>query len=191
MMIYFEVRERMAGLKEFRDLYREYLDFTNRENNIPAQIVRQKMEPMTIQVCDSLRRVKLGRLITRNAPAKGGKRVRINLIKAIFRDQLRRDYSLGDQAALDILDRGIIRYKTLLWRQTLVLYNPLFWLYHGAGFIAELPLLIFRRAGYSVEHAEKLTSVRLLKILIQVLVLVLVAKWVGVVDWIRIDILAL
>ncbi|MEA2030027.1 MAG: hypothetical protein U9N55_00300 [candidate division Zixibacteria bacterium] len=190
-MTYFEIRNRLNGLQEFRNLYREYLDFTNREGNLPAQMVRQKMEPMIVQTCDSLRRVKLGRMITRNAPSKGGKRLKINLIKAIFRDELRRDFSLSDQIPLDILDKGIVRYKTLLWQQTLMLFNPFFWLYLLGGFLADFPLLVFRRAGYDTDYAESLTSVRIYKIFVQVLIFGMVIKWTGIVDWIRIDILAL
>jgi len=191
MMTYFEVKDRLDNLVGFRDLYREYIDFTNRENNIPALMVRKKMEPLADLAVDSLKRVKLGGLVTRDAPVRGGRKIRINLIKAIFRDHIIRRFSLDEKTPIEIIDRGIIEYRKLLWFQRIQLFNPVFWLYHVSGFMAELPILICRRAGYDTRKAEELTSVRFYMILFQIAFFYVVIKWSGLIDWIRFDILAL
>ena len=102
MMTYFEVRDRLKCLQRFRNLYAEYIDFTNRPNNVPAQMVLQKMEPMETMVVESVKKVGLGHLITREAPVHGGKRVRVNLIKAIFRDTVIRRFSVKDKEPLEM-----------------------------------------------------------------------------------------
>ena len=75
----------------------------------------QKLEPMAALTVDSLRRVGLGSMITHDAPAKGGKKVRINIIKAIFRPHLVRHFSLEDSDVLKLLDRGIVKYRIRVW----------------------------------------------------------------------------
>ncbi len=189
MMTYFEVKGRLEDLKRFRGLYREYIDFTNRETNLPAQMVRRKMEPMVSGTVDSLRQVRLGRLVTRHAPAKGGGKVKINIIRAIFREPVRSYFMLDDHTPLEILDRGINVYRRLLWRQKVQLFNPLFWLLQFAGFLADLPFFIFRRAGYDTMEIEKSKAVRAYRAAIQILALILLAKWSGLIDWIWFDIL--
>jgi hypothetical protein len=69
MMDYFEVRDRMENLVEIRMLYKEYISFTNRQNNAPAGIVRDKLEPLVPLTVDSLNRANLGSLISRDMPA--------------------------------------------------------------------------------------------------------------------------
>jgi len=171
-MNYFEVKQRLEKILEFRALYREYIDFTNRENNVPAQMTRKKMEPLTAITVDSLNQVELGSMITRDAPVKGGKKVKINLIRAIFRDQL-------------------IHHFSLLWRQKAQLFNPLFWLYHFVGYLAWLPLLILKKAGYDTSDAEKLAVVKLYVIVFQLAVFYLLLEWSGTIALIRFDILGL
>jgi hypothetical protein len=181
----------LADLTEFRDLYRDYYAFTNREKNVPAQMVREKMRPLAAIVVDSLKRVDIGGMITRDAPVRGGRTVRVNLIRAIFRDNVTRQFSLDDHAPLEILEAGIVRYRRLLWQQRVQLFNPLFWLYHFVGYLAMLPFLIFRKAGYDTEKAEQLTSVRLYVILFQCAFFYFLARWSGILDWIWFDIIAL
>jgi len=183
MMNYFEIRERLANLLEFRRLYKEYLDFTNRERNPAARMVRDRMEPLCELAVDSLNRVDLGSMITRDAPSRGGRTMRINLIRAIFREHLIRRFLLDDTAPLKILDRGIVRYRRRLWSQTVQLFNPLFWLWQFTDFLAKLPLLIAQRAGYDSRAAEDKTSVRLWTIAVQVLVFAMIFKALGVIDW--------
>jgi hypothetical protein len=149
------------------------------------------MEPLVPMAVESLQKVGLGGMVTRDAPAQGGRRVRINIIKAIFRDRVIRQFSLDDQAPLKVLEAGILKYKQLLWVQKLQLFNPLFWLFHFVLFMARLPILIFRRAGYDTSHAETLTSVRLYIILSQCLCYYLLAEWSGLLDWIWFDIMGL
>ncbi|UCC43655.1 MAG: hypothetical protein JSU65_11040 [Candidatus Zixiibacteriota bacterium] len=190
-MLYFEVKDRLARLLEFRNLYSQYLGFTNRDNNVPAQLVREKMQPMTAEIVDSLRRVGMGGLVTRDAPVKGNRRVRINVIRAIFRDHVTRHYNLDDKEPLKVLDKGIIAYRRLKWRQAIQLVNPLFWVFNFIAFAARLPIHICRKAGYDTSHAESLTSVRLYIILFQFGAFYVLAKWTGLIDWLWIDIIAL
>jgi hypothetical protein len=82
-MTYFEVKERLNSLIRFRKLYVEYVKFTNRESNPAAQMVRARMEPLTTLTVDSLKRVGLGSMLTRAAPARGGKTMKINLIRCL------------------------------------------------------------------------------------------------------------
>ena len=188
-MTYFEVKERLENLLEFREMYRQYIQFTNRENNPAALMHREQIRPLAAMTVDSLRRVKLGAIITKDAPSRGGRSIRVNLIKAIFRDKVIRRFSLDERAPLDILDKGIVKYRSMLWRQKLMLFNPLFWLYEGIGFVARLPLLIFRKAGYDTLHAETLTSVRLYIIIVQLAIWYLLVKWSTVTALITFDIL--
>ncbi|MCK4606309.1 MAG: hypothetical protein KAU35_03320 [candidate division Zixibacteria bacterium] len=183
MMTYFEVKQRLGILGKFRRLYAEYLTFVNREGNVAAQIVREKMEPLTSIAVDSLRRVDLGEMLTKDAPARGGRKIRINLIRAIFRDHIIRHYVLDEQAPLKVLDQGIVRYRSLLWKQTVHLFNPFFWLYHYTGFVARLPLLLFRHAGYDVDAAERLYSMRVFIVLFQVVFYYVLLRSLGVFDW--------
>ncbi len=190
-MEFFEVKERLENLEKFRGLYRDYADFTNKPENVPAQMVRKKMEPLVPMTVESLNKVGLGGMVTRDAPVHGGRRVRVNIIKAIFRDRVIRKFSLDDKAPLKVLEAGILKYKQQLWVQKLQLFNPLFWLFHFILFMARLPLLIFRKAGYDTSHAETLTSVRLFIILFQCFCYYILAEWSGLLDWIWFDIMGL
>lgn len=191
MMTYFEVRHRLANLEQLRALYKEYTGFTNRETNLPAQAVRTKMEPLSVLAIDSLRLVGLGSLVTRDAESRGGRKIRINLIKAIFRDHIVRNFDVRDHEVLTLLDRGIAAYRTRLWKQQIQLFNPVFWLFQMGAFLADLPFLIFRAAGYDTEKAEQLTSARIFRLTILVAFFALLIKWSGLYDLIRFDILAL
>ncbi|MEE8578279.1 MAG: hypothetical protein V3T31_13585 [candidate division Zixibacteria bacterium] len=191
MMLYFEVRGRLNTLLKFRQVYKEYSDFTNKENNLPAQMLRERLEPSAAMTVDSLRKVGLGTVVTRDAPNKGGRRIRVNLIKAIFRDHIWRHFHLEDGDVLNLLDKGIVRYRAQLWRQRFNLFNPLFWLYSIGGFMADLPLLICRKAGYSTDHAESLVSVRLFRLAVQICFFFAAFKYSGLIDFVRFDILAL
>jgi len=190
MMTYFEVKERLECLQQFRNLYAEYIEFTNRPNNVPAQMVRRKMEPLLPMVVESLQKVGLGRLITRDAPVRGGRKVRINLIKAIFRDTIIKRFSLEDKGPLKILDKGILAYRNRLWQQKVQLFNPVFWLYHFGLFLARLPIMIFRSAGYDTSKAEELASVKFYLVAFQILYFYLIADAIGFIEWLRFDIIA-
>jgi hypothetical protein len=184
-MEYFEAKERLNNLKQFRSLYREYIDFTNRETNVPAQIIKRKLEPLAGMAVDSLQEIGLGRLVTREAASEGGRKIQINIIKAIFRPKLIKQFRLDDLAPLDALDEGLARYQARLARHRLQLFNPFFWLYHFIGFVARLPLMIFSRAGYDTRHAETLTSVRGFQIVVQIALWYLLFDAIGLIDRVR------
>lgn len=191
MMDYFETKERLDNLAEFRRLYIEYISFTNRPHNPAGEMVRSKMQPLLSLTVESLRRVGLGGMITHDAPVHGGKKVRINLIKAIFRDHVIKRFNLDDTAPLEVLDRGIVKYRKLLWQQKVQLYNPIFWFYQFGVFLAKLPFHIFRAAGYDTDPAEKLAAVKVYLVVFQLAYFYALLKTVGFFDWLRIDILAL
>lgn len=191
MMTYFEVRGRLEHLTEFRRLYHEYAEFLNKENNLPAQLLLARLEPMVALTVSSLRQVGLGTVVTRDAPSKGARKVRVNIIKAIFRPHIVRHFSIEDSEILGLLDRGIVKYRVRLWQQRLQLLNPLFWLYQMLAFAADLPLWIIRRAGYATENLERASVTKFYRVSVQFLLLAALLHWVGVFTWIRFDILAL
>jgi hypothetical protein len=190
-MNYFEVKDRLESLVRFRALYFEYIGFTNREENPAAQIIRQKMEPLAPITVESLRQVGLGGMVTRDAPAHGGRKIRINLIKAIFRDNIIRRFSLTDREPLDLLDKGILAYRRRLWVEKLQLFNPLFWVYQIVLWTARLPITVCRAAGYDTSKAERAAAVKLYVLLFQVGFYFMLAKSVGLFSWLRADIIAL
>lgn len=185
-MEYFEIKDRLDNLERFRDLYREYIDFTNRENNLPAQLIRKKMEPLASLTVDSLQEIGLGRMVTKEAASQGGRKVQINIIKAIFRDKVIKRYFLDDLTPLDALEEGIAKYRAMLARNRVQLINPVFWLFHFIGFVARLPILVFHRAGYDTRQAEKLTSVRALVIVLQLAIWYILLESTGLIDYARV-----
>jgi len=191
MMNYFEIKQRLENLTEFRALYGEYIEFTNRETNVPAQLIRQRMEPLAPLAVDSLKKVGLGYLVTRDAPARGGGRVQVNLIKAIFRDHVIQRFSLDEKEPLAILERGLKEYRQLLWVQKIQLFNPLFWLFQIGLFLARLPLYICQSAGFDTSRAERAPGIKVYLIAVQILFLFLLAHAVGLINWFRFDIIAL
>ena len=182
-MTYFEVKERLDVLLKFRLLYTEYVEFTNRFANPAAKIVRDKMEPLAAITVDSLKRVKLGSMLTRSAPARGGRKIKINLIRAIFRDKVIQDYNLDDRAPMKILDTGIVKYRTRLWQQKIQLFNPVFWLLQVTAYCALLPVNMLRKAGYDVMENDQAPLVRVLVLLFQVVCFYVLLKSTGLIDW--------
>ena len=191
MLTYFEVQERLENLTEFRNLYREYVGFTNRAGNVPAQIVREKMVPLTSMTVEALSDIGLGQMVTREAPAKGGKKVRINVIRAIFRDNIVHHFSLDAEEPLRLLDLGVYKYQHLLAIQRLQLFNPIFWLFQFGLFLARMPLLIFRKSGYDTSAVEESRVLRVYLVCFQLVYFYLLARWVGLIDWIWFDILGM
>jgi len=181
-MQYFEVKERLSALAEFLKLYREYIGFTNRWDNVPAEMLRKRMQPMVPLVVDSLRRVGLGDMVSRDAASRGGKKLRINLIKAIFRERLIRHFNLDDRTPLTILERGVVAYQQRLWRQRIQLFNPLFWLFEAVAFLARLPLFIAQKSGVDTETYENSATVRAFLVLAQVVIYLIIARSVGMID---------
>lgn len=112
--------------------------------------------------------------------------MRINVIKAIFRDSVIKQFSLDERLPLEILEKGIVQYRKLLWEQRLQLYNPVFWLFRFFGFVARLPFLFCRQAGYNTEKAEQLTLVKLWIIGFQAFCFYLVAESLGLIDFVAV-----
>jgi len=189
-MNYFEIKERLHDLESFRQLYLEYISFTNREENPAAMIVLEKLRALKLETVDSLRRVHLGAVVTRDAPVRGGKKIRINVIKAIFRDNVMKQYALDEREPLEFLSRGILKYRTLLWKQKLQLFNPVFWLHQMIAFTAELPLWTLSRAGYDVDEARRSPVMRIYLSVFQICSYALLAHWAGLLDWVDLDVLA-
>ena len=187
MMTYFELKGRLENLREFRDRYAEYLNFTNRPENPAAQILLKRMQASAAMTVDSLKRIDLGAMLTKDAPARGSKTIRINLIKAVFRDEVIERFNLEEEAPLKILDRGIVRYQARLWRQKVQLFNPVFWLYHIVGLAARLPFLFLNRAGYGSPRVEKLTLVKIYVVLFQFGCYWALARYTGVIAWAKIN----
>ncbi len=182
-MNYFEVKERLEILLRFRKLYAEYRDFTNRFSNPAAAIVRNKMEPLALMTVDALKRVHLGSLMTRTAPSQGGRKIKINLIKAIFRDNVVHDYNLDDKDIIKVLDSGIQRYRSLLWKQKIQLFNPLFWFLQFTAFLAMFPVHIARKSGYDIMQNEEAPFIRLFVFCFQVVCFYALFKSIGLIDW--------
>lgn len=191
MMTFFEVQGRLSHLLEFRRLYYEYSEFTNKETNRPAQLNLARLKPMVALTVDSLRQVGLGTVVTRDAPSKGNRKIQVNIIKAILRPHVVRHFSIEDSEILALLDRGIVKYRIRLWQQRLQLLNPVFWAYQIIAFVADLPLWIFNRAGYATERIESAGPTRLYRLTVQILLFGALLHWAGVINWIRFDILAL
>jgi hypothetical protein len=190
-MNYFEVKQRLDNLVEFRALYAEYVEFTNRATNVPAQMVRRRLEPLAPLAVDSLKKVGLGYLVTRDAPSRGGGRVQVNIIKAIFRDNVIQHFSLDEKEPLVILERGLQEYRRRLWVQKIQLFNPLFWLFQVGLFVARLPFHICQAAGYDTSRAESAPVTRVYLVAVQILFFFLLAHAVGLTNWFRFDIIAL
>ncbi len=190
-MNFFEIRSRLEALECFRHTYAEYLTFTDRESNPAAQIVRARLEPSTVLVVDSLRRARLGGLITKDAPSRGGRTVRVNLIRAIFRDEVMQRYGLDERAPLQVLDRAILAYRRRLWRESLQLANPLFWFATATTWIASTPLTFLERAGFDVDSLRSAPVWRGYLLVAQITLFTLVVWRTGLASWIWLDILAL
>ncbi len=184
MMNYFEVRERIAVLKKFRRLYKEYLTFTNRSENPAAQLFVAKMRPLVPMTIDSLRRVGVGTIVTHGAKAAGSKKYRINLIKVIFRDSLSRHFNIPDDAPMEAIEAALVKYRLKSHQTLLQLFNPFFWLIHFFSYIAEMPFEVLRRCGYEVADLKASDGGKLIKLLIFLALFGLVAEASGLRRWI-------
>ena len=189
-MTYFEVKERLAALIEFRTRFAEYSNFTNRtEDNIPAKMIRNKLEPLAPVVVDSLAKVGLGRVVVKDSPARGGRKIQVNVIKAIFRERLMKRYDIPDHTAMRMLDAGISKYNQMLWVQKIQLFNPLFWLYQIVLFIAKTPLMVFEGAGFNTVRVNRSAAAKALVVVLQLVCYYFLIQWSGLAAFIRFDIL--
>ena len=156
---------------------------------LTAKMIKDKLEPLVPLTVDSLNRANLGSMMSRMEPTLGGKKVKVNIIRAIFRDKIKERFRLEDGEPLWALDKGIAVYQSRLWRSRIQLFNPIFWLHNFIAYIAQHPLLILRRSGYDVIEAEKSPVIRAYILIFQLTAYFFILKWLGVVDWIWFDIL--
>lgn len=189
MLTYFEIKDRIENLEQFRSLYRDYLKYPDRLTNDQAIRVREQMRGLSPLTVDSMRRVGLGRIASRTARTRGDRPVQINVIKALFRDNVIQDFQIDDETPIKQIDRAILNWRQKMWQQKLQLFNPLFWLYHFFGFVADLPLALLRRSGYDTAAWEEHGLTKLYRLLVQVTLFWLLFDALGVIDWIRFDIL--
>ena len=178
-MNYFEVTKRLATLRSFKKLYADYISFTNRFENPAAQILLRQMRPLVPMTIDSLRRVHIGTIIMQDAPARGGKKYKINMIKAIFRESLIKHFHLDDESPLQAVEAAVIKYETLQSRSLVQLFNPLFWIMEFVGYVAEIPFIILDKSGISTAEFKKTAAARLFKIVVILALLILIAEILG------------
>ncbi len=184
MLTYFEIQDRIENLQQFRSLYRDYLKYPDRLTNDNAIRVREQMHGLAPLTVDSLKRVGLGRIATRTAKTRGDRPVQINVIKALFRDNIIQDFQIDDETPIKLIDRAILAWQQKMWRQKLQLFNPLFWLYHFFGFLAELPISLLRRARYDTSRFDEHPAVKAYVLLVQLLLFWVFFEAVGLVDWV-------
>lgn len=153
-MNYFETKSRLEQLNEFRELYREFLNFSERYYYPPAVITMEKMRSLVSQVIQSLISIGYGERMIRKEKKFDGKKIRINIFKAIFRERLQRRYALDEEIPLKVLDSAIAKYQGILWRQKIQLFNPVFWIFHIADYFLRLPFMIIRNSGINYKFEK-------------------------------------
>lgn len=188
-MNYFETKKRLENLLEFRALYREFLEFPARYDYVPARIVLDKMRPRVSMVINSLIRIGQGNRMIKVEKSFGGKKVRVNMFKAIFHRKLQRRYSLDKRIPLKILDSAIASYQTRLWGQKIQLFNPVFWLFQISDYFLKIPLNLLDHFGYA-DRAEETVSGRVYLALGQLAIFGYFLKISGLFEFIRNDIIA-
>jgi hypothetical protein len=114
--------------------------------------------------------------------------MRINQAKRL--KELEKENARLKRLVADIsLDNAILKYRKKLWVQRIQLFNPLFWLFHFIAFVARLPFYAASKAGFDTTEAEESPLVRTYLFLFQVACYVGLAHALGVIDWLRFDIL--
>ncbi len=184
-MNYFEIRERLKTLHKMRRLYKEYLSFTNRFENPAAQIIISQMRPLVPMTIESLKYAGVGSIVTHDAPSKGGKRYKINIIKAIFRESLTKNFSLDDNGPLEAIEAALAKYRVLLTRARLQLFNPIFWLVQFVGYAISSPFFIMQKCGIDTADFEKTSVGRMIKLIIALAMLYLISEASGFSQWLR------
>lgn len=182
-MNYFEVRQRLEVLKKFRKLYKDYISFTNRSENPAAQLLLGKMRPLVPMTIDSLKQVGIGTIITHDAPARGRKKYKINMIKAIFRESLIQHFHLEETAPLEAIEAALVKYQVLISRARLQLFNPVFWLVLFLGYAADSPFILLAQCGFDIDEVRKGPVGRFLKLLIMLILVCLIAEATGFRAW--------
>ena len=182
-MNYFEVRQRLDVLRKFQKLYKDYISFTNRSDNPAAQLLLGKMRPLVPMTIDSLKHVGIGTIITHDAPARGRKKYKINMIKAIFRESLIQHFHLDENAPLEAIEAALVKYQVLISRARLQLFNPVFWLVLFIGYAANSPFILLAQCGFEIDDIRKSPVGRLIKLLIMLILIILIAEATGIRGW--------
>jgi hypothetical protein len=182
---YFETSKRLSTLKKFKKLYTEYICFTNRFENPAAQILLRQMRPLVPMTIDCLKEVKVGTIVASDAPSRGGKTYKINMIKAIFRKSLIQQFNLDDQEPLYAIETAIVKFEMLKSRAFIQLFNPFFWVFEFIAYIAEIPFIVLERAGIDLAEFRKTSVAKLFKIVIITGLLFVVAETAGVIDLVK------
>jgi len=184
-MNYFEITKRLAALSKFLALYNQYTSFTNRVENPAAQELLKEMKPLVPLTIESLRLVRVGTIVTHDAPARGGKSFRINVIKAIFRHSLIQHFRLDDEGPRQALEMAIVKYDTRRSRAFVQLFNPLFWLIELVAFGADIPYALLEKIGFELDDFRKTGAARAIKGILLLLIIAGLVKMTGLWDWIQ------
>lgn len=182
-MNYFEISKRLATIKKFRKLYKDYISFTNRYENPAAQILLKKMRPLVPMTIDSMREAGVGTIVTHDAPARGAKRYKINIIKAIFRESLVRNFNLEDEAPLQALEATLVKYETLKSRAFFQLFNPFFWFIEFVAYAAEGPFTLIDKAGIDTMEFRKTAAAKTIKLFMMAIIIYLIIELTGLRVW--------
>jgi len=189
-MTYFEIKNRLMQLRAFRGLYADFLNFPDRYHYTPAVITMDKMRVLVSQVIQSLINIGYGEKMIRVEKKFDGKKVRINIFKAIFRERLQRRYSLDDEIPLKILDSAIARYEGRLWRERILLFNPVYWVFLAFDYFLKLPFYIIQNSGVEYRF-DKTLSYKIYLAVGHFILFIYLLKISGLYNWLSRDILAL
>ncbi|MEE9441321.1 MAG: hypothetical protein V3V99_01470 [candidate division Zixibacteria bacterium] len=182
-MNYFEINKRLAAIKKFRKLYLDYISFTNRFENPAAQMLLKKMRPLVPMTIDSMREAKVGTIVTHDAPARGSKRYKINIIKAIFRESLVRNFNLEDDAPMQALEATVVKYETMKSRAFFQLFNPFFWFIEFVGYAADGPYTLIDKAGIDTTEFRKTAGAKTIKLFLMAVIILLTVELTGLREW--------
>ena len=188
-MNYFETKKRLEQLIKFRDLYRDFIEFPDRYHYTPAAVMMEKMRPLVTQVIHSLIAIDYGEKMIRKEKKFDGKRVRINIFKAIFRERLQRRYALEEDIPLKVLDSAIAKYQSMLWSRQIQLFNPIFWVFHVFDHFLRFPFMIIRNTGIKFDF-ERSALFQIYLVAGHFLLFAYVLKITGLFTWFHRDILA-
>ncbi len=188
-MNYFEIKNRLDTLRKFRGLYIQILKTSSRHENKEAGKILTELRPLTPLTMNSLIKIGQGYKMIKIEKDFSGKRIRINIFRAIFRQKLQRRYGLDEKAPLKVLDSAIAEYQGNLWRQKIQLFNPLFWIITFVDFALGIPLNLLGRIFPRADFETSLPA-RLYLAAGQLIVFLYLADFAGLFGWLRWDLLA-
>jgi hypothetical protein len=184
-MNFFEISQRLREMERFRVLYKEFLSFTNRYSNPAARIVLSQLRPLAPVMIESLKQAGIGTIVARDAPSRGGKKYRINIIKAIFRQSLVEQFHIDDSETLAATEAAIAKYRVMRSRAMLQLFNPFFWLLVMLDFLAAAPFAVLRQCGFSeATDFEKSGAGKFIKLVLTLAMIAVLLAITGLGGWI-------